>query len=269
MSLFINAISNNIAGMAIMALPSCEGDGNRVIIEGFLAEDPIINLKNNWDSAIPDISSINDFTQIAGKGASSWLATSKAAWKGTAPIKVTLNFFLITYLKAQIGGTSKKSYERPISEQAARLGQLLAVGAGSGSVFNFKGTDLSVSVHGGYKPAYFERNAEFLGLSKKEQDKGDVPEFYMNTAFSSTDDSSGTVQIAINGKNGQTTAVFTDMLLEDATFTPSTVRTGYWQGNQFITSAEPLYIKVSATFRLAHAATVADVARMFTGRSSL
>ena len=58
------------------------------------------------------------------------------------------------------------------------------------------------------------------------------------------------------------------MLLADASFTTSPVRCGYWttDGSErtFHTSKEPLYIKVAATFRLAHAATVKDAIRVFT-----
>ena len=59
------------------------------------------------------------------------------------------------------------------------------------------------------------------------------------------------------------------MLLESCDFTPSTVKAGYWVGTTFRPSPEPLYIKVNASFKLMHAATVSDAVRLFTGGTSL
>lgn len=262
MSLFLNTIANDQGGTVTLALPDC--NGGIVGIQGYLTEDPKIELKNNWDSLISDLGAINDFMQLAQMGAASWLSTSKAAWKGTEPIKLGLNFYLITHKKAQLSNGT--GLNMPISKQAAYLARLAAVSPGGGTGFL---TQLKVNVHGGYKPDYFQRNSEFAGAEKGAKDMRLTG--VTDTELSSdalVSDTGGTISIVING-GGKRTMRFHKMLLESVNFTTSTVRTGYWNGNVFHTSSEPLYIKVDAQFRLMHAATLADVTRMFTGSDSI
>ena len=105
MTLFLDRVSNDAAGKVVMHIPDC--NGGYVLIEGFLYEEPTINLKNNWQALIPDIGALNDYTQLAGMGTVSWMSTSKAAWKGTEPITIDLQFYLITHRKAQLKGGGK------------------------------------------------------------------------------------------------------------------------------------------------------------------
>lgn len=252
MTLFINTIANDLAGVASFALPDCEG--GKVVIDGFLSEDPVISMKNNFDSVISDLSGVNDFMQLADIDTASWMSTTKAAWKGTDPITVQFNFYLLTYKTAQLHNGYGK--DLPVSKQAAYFARLLSVtpGGADGQL----GSTLRVNVHGGYRPDYYQRNSTFSGFSIANAQNQN----YYNG------DTSGTCSIIVNG-GGRRTLYLNKMLLQDATFTPSTVRTGYWSNNTFITSSEPLYIKVNASFRLMHAATLADATRLFTGNTSI
>jgi hypothetical protein len=273
MTLFINSIAANCAGMAVFRLPTT--NGGEVIVKGFLTEEPNISMGNSWESAIPDISSLNTFSQIAGEGSVSWVSTSKAAWKSTAPITVDMNFYLITYLKAQLTGKGTLD-EMPISKQAAYFAALAAVMPGDGGDGFFN--KLKIGVHGGYKPNYFQQNGEFTVpmFSDTEEDKKAASSW--KDTFSSYDannaeENDRTIQCIING-GGRPTIWMRKMLLEYVNFTPSTVRTGYWQyadgGNaSFTTSGEPLYIRVNLKLRLMHAATTADAIRLFTGKEEL
>lgn len=252
MTLFINALTNTGAGIATFGLPDCKG--GKVVIDGFLSEDPSVSMKNNFEPIISDMSSLNDFMQLAKVGTASWMSASKAAWKGTDPITVTFNFYLITYKKSQVDGTSLGNL-LPVSKQATYFARLLSVTpSGDDTLF---GRTLNVGVHGGYRPDYFQQNSEFTGYEDQMKDGS-----YYNA------DTGGTCSIIVNG-GGKRTMYLRRMLLTDATFTPSTVRTGYWQGNVFRTSGEPLYIKVTATFKLMHAATLEDATLLFTGGSSI
>lgn len=279
MTLFLNTIANDVAGTVVFSLPNCEnnrdndsGSYKYTIVQAFLSEDPVINMKNNWESIIPDATALSDFTQLAGIGATSWISTSKASWKGTDPITVTLNFYLLTYRMSQIRGGSKNPQDMPVTEQAARFAQLLAISPKDKAVNSGKLSDFGINVHGGYRANYFESNSDFSGNKQNEASENSYRTFMQNGLDSCLDDADGTIQFVING-GGHTSAVFTKMLLQDATFTPSPVRCGYWTTHNgvrtFTTSKEPLYIKVSATFRLMHAATVKDAVRMFTGETSL
>lgn len=264
MALFLNTVADSMAGTVIFSLPSATTPGKYIDVEAYLSEDPTIKLQNNWEALIPDISMINDFSQLAGLGATSWIATSSASWKGTDPISVGLNFYLITCRKQQLTGGGKGP-DMPISEQASAFAQLCAIstGGGSGEQDGLFGS-IKVNVHGGYRPQVFNRNADFAGLSENKYDwDTKLASMYNDTI----NNDQGTIQIAING-NGYPSMIFTKMLLTDITFNTSTVRAGYWNGSNFVKTSEPLYIRCSANFRLAHAATVDDAARIFTGRGA-
>lgn len=258
MATFIQQMADQVAGMVTFGLPDC--NGGAVTIDGFLIEDPSISLKNNFESIIPDLQGVNDFMQLANIDTTSWLSTSKMAWKGTDPMTVTFNFYLLTWSKDQLTGA-----KMPISKEASYFARLLAVSPGGTSGLS---ETLGVTVHGGYRPDYFQRNNEFKIPSTVTAEKFQEVDFYHA-------DTNGTCTIVVNG-GGNRTLTFTKMLLTDATFTPSTVRAGYWSGdinkgnpNTFIKSKEPLYIRISASFKLMHATTVEDATRLFTGGTTL
>lgn len=270
MSLFIKQIADKLAGQVAFSLPD---NGNFVEVVGFLSEDPVIKMGNKWDSLIPDLGSINEFMQIANQGQASWVSTSKMAWKGTDPITVMLNFYLITYLKSQVDGQTV-NHVMPVSKQAECFAKLAAISQDDQAEGFFK--DIRINVHGGYKPNYFESNQSIInnnGAFSKLWNKDNSN----NVSFAyGEDEGRGTCHIVING-NGMNSVVLRNMLLESLDMTPSTVRAGYWSGienkgiNQtasFKGSGEPLYIKVAAGFKLARVATINDVKGLFGGSYS-
>lgn len=260
MTLFINAITQHQSGIASFSLP--DGNGGHIIIDTFLSEDPTVNFSTKWESALPDISMLNDFTNIWSGSSVSWLSTSKAAWKGTDPLIVDFEFYLLTYLKEQVRGGGKVL---PVTKQAAHFAKLCTIEPESGS-------DISIKVHGGYKPSYFERNSTFMTPKGKDKAEKDYAAKNIYDQWFPSDSeglsSEGTVQVIVNGAGGRTLTI-TDLLLADISFNTSTVRAGFWENGVFQYSGEPLYIKVSAKFRLSHAATTTDAIRLFTGGTSL
>lgn len=266
MTTFLKTIANNSAGTIMFSLPDCENLGNYHIVEGFLSEEPQINFRNEWGTVGPDLSMLNDFSQLIGMGTFSWMAGTKAAWKNTDPLTVNFNFYLLTYTKDQLGKDGKNS----ITKQASYFAELAAVQANPDANNAFS----SVKVHGGYAPGtIFERNSNFSGASGFNI--ANTAREWVSSLFGQsvspddlTPEYDGTVQIIING-GGRPTIVLKDMLMESVNFTPSTVRTGYWANGTFITSGEPLYIKVSASFRLSHMTTVEDARRVFRGGANV
>lgn len=279
MALFINQIAESCAGVVTFSLPDCSG--GFVEVRGFLSEDPSINMKNTWEPILPDITALSDFSQLVGAGAQSWIATSKASWKNTDPITVNLNFYLITYLRAQVTGTGT-GLEMPISKQAAYFAQLAAISQANTGDTSLLG-QLAINVHGGYRPDVFQRNSDIMNSSENKANNNSFLKNLITGSSTLSDstgwnDGNGTIQFVINGGTGGRSQTFTKMLLADINFTPSTVRAGYWESSStsgytktanFYTSSEPLYIKINATFRMMHAATTTDAIRMFTGGTSL
>ena len=274
MSLFLKQIADKFAGQVAFSLPDC--NGGYVNIAAFLSEDPIIKMGNKWEPLIPDIDKINDFMQLANQSAISWVSTSKVGWKGTEPITVTFNFYLITYLKSQVDGSASGKV-LPVSKQAAYFAQLAAVK--NSDTGNDKGDTGTVS-YSKYN-SNVVNNFNIMALKDLNQGGWSVASD-SNGGIYNEGDAAYTCEIVVNG-NGHSSLFFKKMLLESVEFTPSTVRAGYWNerksdalsnikviGNgSFVTSSEPLYIKVSASFRLMHTATVADAVRLFTGGTSL
>lgn len=272
--LFINTIANNSAGIVGFQLPYTTGTGGLsssegyAVVIGFLAEDPVINMKTNWEALLPDVSNLSDWSNLATGSSVSWIASTKATWKGTDPITLSLTFYLLTYRKAQLkGGKKGDPKDMPVSEQAARFAALLAVSPKDVSEGDGPLAEFGINVHGNYRANVFEGNTEFTG-NKDNPALKDAYTRVLGTSNELLNDANSTVSIMING-NGKPSQWFSKMLLADATFTPSPVRCGYWENHKFQTSSEPLYIKVQATFRLAHTATVTDAVRMFTGKGSL
>lgn len=272
MSLFIKQIADKLAGQVAFSLPTGNGYANVI---GFLSEDPVIKMGNKWEPLISDLNTINEFTQLANLGQSSWISTSKMAWKGTDPITVNLNFYLITYLKSQVDGRTV-NHVAPVSQQATYFAKLASITPDDGGGF----LGIGVNVHGGYKPNYFEANNVVVNNFNLSTLKGlDQSQGLTDTTFSGGDDGSHTCHIVING-NGRNSVVLKNMLLESLDMTPSTVRAGYWDINyssrdnngkisssgSFQQSSEPLYIKVNAGFKLMRVATSDDVSALFGGK---
>ena len=273
MALFIKQIADKLAGQVAFSLPTSDGGYAEVI--GFLSEDPVIKMGNKWEPLISDLNTINEFTQLANLGQSSWISTSKMAWKGTDPITVNLNFYLITYLKSQVDGRTV-NHVAPVSKQATYFAKLASITPDEGGGF----LGIGVNVHGGYKPNYFQANNTIVNNFNLSTLKGlDKSENLSDTTFSGGDDGSHTCHIVING-NGRNSVVLKNMLLESLDMTPSTVRAGYWDINyssrdnngkisssgSFQQSSEPLYIKVNAGFKLMRVATSDDVSVLFGGK---
>jgi hypothetical protein len=273
---FIKTIADSCAGIAVFSLPntpSTGGIGGYTNVIGFLSEDPSISMKSNWEAIIPDATALSDWTQLSGMGAVSWIASSKASWKGTDPITLTLNFYLLTYKTEQLTnkGAAKDPKNMPISEQAARFAALLAVSPKESGEGAGRFSDFGINVHGSYRANYFENNENFTGMARNKASDDRYLKYLQNAneVINSSSEEDSTVNIVING-GGKPSQFFTKMLLADATFTPSPVRCGYWsKEGTFNRTSEPLYIKVTATFRLAHTATTTDAVRMFTGKRSL
>lgn len=268
MTTFLQTIANNSAGTVMFSLPDCETLGSYHIVEGFLIEDPQLSFSNEWGTVGPDLSMLNDFTQLMGMGTYAHMAGTNASWKNTAPISVNLNFYLLTYSKDQL---TKSSSKEPVTKQASYFAELTAVQPNHDNALSKK---FGVKVHGGYSPGgIFVGNSNFAGQTG-DRISNSIKETITGlfgievSPHDLAPETDGTVQIIING-GGRPTIVMKDMLLASVNFTPSTVRTGYWANGTFITSGEPLYIKVSASFRLSHITTVEDARRVFRGGANV
>lgn len=98
---YLDQLLTNKSGVITLLIPSLDPSiGNAYELQGILTSDPTISLKNKWGSALPDVENLATASQLLGsQNIVSWLAASQAAWKGTDPLTVAVEFYLISYRK--------------------------------------------------------------------------------------------------------------------------------------------------------------------------
>lgn len=241
MTLVLNQIfSNSKSGIITLTLPVA-GEADREetaghhTIKGFLVSDPTIQLRNQWGSIMPDMSDLNNWLMVAGQqNLYSWVSASAAAWKSCDPFTISLDFYLLSL--------NKKSH---VKADAGTLLSLAAMSTGSGEgAFSLQ--EGQVQVHGGYKMDLWTGNEElnasniagYLESAASRLAKG-------NTSVTQP----GTITINIGDQ-----MTLRNMLLDEVKAEHSAVQVEY---------GVPLYIKISATFRLYRAPLVSDIIGMY------
>ena len=197
-------------------------DGN--IVTGLLANDPSIRVRNQWGSILPDTEDLNQILQTVGsKNLFAWVSASSAAWKSSDPLNIGLDFYLLSYDKTS-----------DVKGQARRLMSLAAMGTPEGG--NFAQATM-VTVHGGYKIDILESNSEL--------NVGNIESYLQGAAQTLIGDHPGTLTIQIGDQ-----ITLKNMLLEECSAEHSRVQ---------VESGVPLFIKISATFRLCRAPLISDI----------
>lgn len=121
------------SGIIMLEVPTFEG--GKEIIKGILQDDPQIQMGNNWNPIsefTTALDPLQDLQQIVQTDSiSNYVSASGMAWKGTAHIKVSCTFYLISFNK-----------NSNIRKQASILSKLCTLQVDGNT---------SVKVHGGYK----------------------------------------------------------------------------------------------------------------------
>jgi hypothetical protein len=67
-------------------------------LTGLMIGDPTWGAANKWGTIINDISNLTDISSLIGSESMfSWINASTMCWKGTAPLSIGVEFFLINY----------------------------------------------------------------------------------------------------------------------------------------------------------------------------
>ena len=219
-----------------------ETSGNtRGVLRGLVIGDPTFSAQNKWGPIINDLSNLTDFSSLMGSSSMfSWVSASTMCWKGTTPLNINVEFYLINYKKGLNLGENLKNLVKLASlnadPDATELGQ------------NFK-----VKVHGGYAASVFEsnkdifNNVDFKSASDLSMEK--VP-------FSR--DSLGNIEGSVWISFGHSLRI-KNLLLNKIDVTKSTVEVADQNGG----SIEPLYYRVSASFTGIKPLITTDVDYMF------
>ena len=67
-------------------------------LTGLMIGDPSFTAQNKWGTILDDFSNLQDVSSLSGWGSQfSWINASTMCWKGTAPLNLSIEFYLINY----------------------------------------------------------------------------------------------------------------------------------------------------------------------------
>lgn len=128
------------------------------VLTGLLASEPTVSTSNKWGPILNDMSMLSFFSSLAGfKSIPTWIGASAQCWKGTDPIRINLDFYLINY-KRGLG----------LEEGLRDLTKLTSLTVDLNSF-------TSVFIHGGYRVDPFTSNAGRFNNSVADYQKNGKP----------------------------------------------------------------------------------------------
>jgi hypothetical protein len=232
--LFLDGIfdkTSNSPSTITISVPVATGTSfisSGVLLRGLIVGDPTWTASNKWGPIINDFSSLQDWASLVGSNNQfSWISASTMCWKGTSPLAINVDFYLINYAK----GLNLKS----------KLSTLVKLAAIAKSENN---SDFRVQVHGGYAPDILTGNKSFftseVGIRELISDDtamSDLNAEVANMFEGKTAKGSLSIQFGHKSK-------ISNLLLTKINVTESTVEVADINGGNI----QPLYYRVSAQF---------------------
>lgn len=195
-------------------------------IVGLMTGDVTFSAQNKWGPVINDISNLTDLSALVGsQDMFSWISASTMCWKGTEPLSISIEFYLINY------------------KRGLNLEQKLKEFVKLASIAQAGDANAKVRVHGGYSSDVFSSNQDvfkgfFSGkidsISKLSEQAGNL-----NTFTNDIDRDGHTVILKFGAKS-----TITKLLLARVNVTESVIEVADKDGG----NKKPLYYKVSAQF---------------------
>ena len=215
------------------------------VLRGLIVGDPTWSASNKWGPLLNDLSNLQDWASLLGEANQfSWISASTMCWKGTSPLTLGVEFYLINY-------SSSKSAQ--LRKTLSNFVKLASVGKSE------DGSTFKVRVHGGYAPELFKNNMEFFSSL------GDMSEFFANggagkldtvadSVFGGGTTAQGSISITFGHKS-----TIRNLLLSKVDVTESTVEVAGPNGE----NPQPLYYRVNAQFVGVQPLVTTDVDYMF------
>ena len=218
-----------------------------VDLTGLMIGDPTFSAQNKWGPILNDISNLADISSLWGSQSMfSWVNASTMCWKGTSPLMIGIEFYLINYSK-NLG-------------LEGNLKQLVKLASLYGDPDAITGKNFKVLVHGGYAASILEGNASFFTDTSTLKVKN-AKEFEQNgTKFSELRNlyidgyAEGSIEL-IFGKKSR----IRNLLLSKISVTESNVEVASQNGS----NRKPLYYRVNAQFTGVRPLVSVDVDHMF------
>lgn len=237
--------------VAVIILP----DGSS--FQALLSSDVSIQLANHFGNLLPGTEILAGLAQAIGAiNIPSWIGASVQGWRGTDPVKFSLDMFLVNYRpNLKYEKTLKKLASLATISPSSRTGALAHV---------------THQVHGGYQtngsafasnkdymdkdPLDYLKNKEDGNVTESDQDKysnmGALGEQVLNGAKFT-----GTLTIKIGSR-----FKLSDLIMTSITITPSIVEVFSPTSGE---RPKPLYYKINAGFMTCRSALHTDVNSMF------
>lgn len=224
------------------------------IITGLMANDPTWTAANSWGPVISDLANLQDWASLIGAQSQvSWINASTMCWKGTAPLSLSIEFYLINYSKS-LG----------LEGQLAMLTKLAAVHKAPGK--DGVAGEFMVNVHGGYAADVLTGNNALFDRKKNIEDFVRGKQGEALSELNSLDErlyQGGFAKGALSIRFGHK-AIIDNLLISKINVTTSTVEVAEQNGG----NPRPLYYKVSLTLTGTRPLITTDVDSMYGNLSS-
>jgi hypothetical protein len=213
-------------------------------LTGLMVGDPTWTASNKWGPIINDVSNLQDVASLVGESSMfSWIGASTMCWKGTSPLSIGIEFYLINY-----------SQELNLEAQLRSFVKLASLYRDPDAT---KGANYKVLVHGGYAPDVISGNKSFFTSFDGVSDVGKLTGIAgLAKQGESTGSEKGTITLQFGHKSK-----ISNLLLSKVSVTESTVEVADKNGGNI----KPLYYRVSAQFTGARPLLTVDIDSMFVG----
>lgn len=212
-------------------------------LTGLMIGDPSFTTQNKWGTVVNDVANLQDLGSLMGSSSMfSWINASTMCWKGTSPLTMGIEFYLINYTRGL-----------NLEEQLKILVQLSAIDRDMSAD---KNSSSRVTVHGGYAADVLKSNASYWTAS--------VASASVFNSNSDIDSISSSLYSAGNAK-GSLTVTFghksriRNLLVSRITVTESNIEVADQNGGNI----KPLFYRVSAQFTGVRPLITSDVEDMF------
>lgn len=241
--LFLDGIFSDNSDSPSSIFIKQQGVEGGVELTGLTMTDPSFTARNNWGTVLSDVSNLQDLASLAGSSnLFSWIGASVMCWKGTLPLSMGIDFYLINYKRGL-----------KLEENLKELVKLASINPEGGT---------SVSIHGGYAPDIQETNTGFFNgpvTSLKDlfdsNDGNNTIKSNLDSLYEGSKIAKGALTVTFGHKSK-----IGNLLLSKIDVTESTVEVSDENGG----SRKPLYYRVSAQFTGVRPLLTSDVDAMFT-----
>ena len=222
-----------------------------VDLTGLMIGDPTFSAQNKWGTIINDISNLTDISSLVGEASMfSWINASTMCWKGTSPLAIGIEFYLINY-KKNLGLESG-------------LKQLVKLASLYGDPDATIGENYKVLVHGGYAADVLTGNKSYFtvggidSIAKLNESVGSEEFAGIKSGLYSGGAMKESAQGSISLSFGKKSRI-RNLLLSKISVTESNVEVADGNGN----NRKPLYYRVNAQFTGVRPLLSVDVDDMF------